>query len=545
MDFTWYERQMRVQHKIRYILVLHLVFRAKKIFSALARENFRTHNNTLAHAKEKKKQTDRQRRSKKQRVERTMEASSRALSFSSKSRFSVSKSATALTQRRTRTTGELDDNYHHHHHHHHHHRHHLRRESRSHRRNSASCSSSRNNSYDDSCSSTRPRNRRRPRGHRGENTTEEKEEKYRRRRRLQSFSSNSFFESASSSSSSSSNTNNNAHNNNNSNNNSNNNNNSKERELSSSSLWWRCAKLPMYSVAIIPVLVAASSASYLNLIDPKIGASAMNLTLRLLLGACSVIAWLNISNDAWDYQTGVDSGNRKPESIVNLLNGDVKAAHVTSAFFLIAGVVTLLPLFANAPAVAPMALLLAIGCGYAYQAPPLRLSYKGLGEPLCFTAFGPLATSAFFAVFAGANLPSFLNVPPLLWVNAWMVGVTTSMILFASHLHQREGDEVSGKLSPCVRFGVDFCVSSIQHVVSAYYALIATFVSCGWLPSVAGAMIFITYPLARAMQNYALDNVENEKMLFKTKYFAVRWHVAHGVALAFGLWLSRRLAVPF
>tara|TARA_Y100000746_G_C15438469_1_gene421769 strand:- start:419 stop:1324 length:906 start_codon:yes stop_codon:yes gene_type:complete len=301
----------------------------------------------------------------------------------------------------------------------------------------------------------------------------------------------------------------------------------------------------MYSVAIIPVLVAASSASYLNLIDPKIGASAMSLTLRLLLGACSVIAWLNISNDAWDYQTGVDSGNRKPESIVNLLNGDVKAAHVTSAFFLIAGVVTLLPLFANAPAVAPMALLLAIGCGYAYQAPPLRLSYKGFGEPLCFTAFGPLATSAFFAVFAGANLPSFLNVPPLLWVNAWMVGVTTSMILFASHLHQREGDEVSGKLSPCVRFGVDFCVSSIQHVVSAYYALIATFVSCGWLPSVAGAMIFITYPLARAMQNYALDNVENEKMLFKTKYFAVRWHVAHGVALAFGLWLSRRLAVPF
>lgn len=25
-----------------------------------------------------------------------------------------------------------------------------------------------------------------------------------------------------------------------------------------------------------------------------------------------------------------------------------------------------------------------------------RLSYKGLGEPLCFLAFGPLATSAFY-----------------------------------------------------------------------------------------------------------------------------------------------------
>ena len=31
--------------------------------------------------------------------------------------------------------------------------------------------------------------------------------------------------------------------------------------------------------------------------------------------------------------------------------------------------------------------------------------------------------------------------------------------LLASHLHQREGDEVSGKLSPCVRFGVDFYVA--------------------------------------------------------------------------------------
>ena len=67
----------------------------------------------------------------------------------------------------------------------------------------------------------------------------------------------------------------------------------------------------------------------------------MNLMLRLLLGACSVIAWLNISNDAWDYQTGVDSGNRKPESIVNLLNGDVESSAHDPAAFLFAGVVTI------------------------------------------------------------------------------------------------------------------------------------------------------------------------------------------------------------
>ncbi|KAF7006771.1 hypothetical protein CFC21_021777 [Triticum aestivum] len=34
-------------------------------------------------------------------------------------------------------------------------------------------------------------------------------------------------------------------------------------------------------------------------------------------------------------------------------------------------------------------------CSSLSKCPPFRLSYRGLGEPLCFAAFGPLATSAF------------------------------------------------------------------------------------------------------------------------------------------------------
>ena len=310
-------------------------------------------------------------------------------------------------------------------------------------------------------------------------------------------------------------------------------------------LWLRCAKIPMYAVAIAPVLVAAAGAFYLNGVPPS-GLTISGTFWRLVLGACSVIAWLNISNDAWDYETGVDRENRKPESIVNLLNGDVKLAHTTSAFFLIAGITTLLPMFTNAPASALVSLLLAIFCGVLYQVPPFRLSYKGLGEPLCFAAFGPLTTSAFFAVLAGANQSSFSTIPALIWVCSFSVGVTTSMILFASHLHQRRGDEDSGKLSPTVRYGVEFCAYCIQHVVSGYYALVATFVSTGWLPSLAGASMFVTYPLARSLQNFAINNCRgDERLLFKTKYLAVRWHAANALSLATGLVLSRLLAVPF
>lgn len=35
-----------------------------------------------------------------------------------------------------------------------------------------------------------------------------------------------------------------------------------------------------------------------------------------------------------------------------------------------------------------------------------RLSYKGMGEPLCFLAFGPLATCAFFLAQVGVSIPT-------------------------------------------------------------------------------------------------------------------------------------------
>lgn len=32
-----------------------------------------------------------------------------------------------------------------------------------------------------------------------------------------------------------------------------------------------------------------------------------------------------------------------------------------------------------------------------------RLSYKGLGEPICFVAFGPLATTAFYLAHVSSS----------------------------------------------------------------------------------------------------------------------------------------------
>ena len=81
----------------------------------------------------------------------------------------------------------------------------------------------------------------------------------------------------------------------------------------------------------------------------------------------------------------------------------------------------------------------AICMGYLYQGPPFRLSYLGLGEPLCFLAFGPLATCAFYLAqlpTAGTAASAAASLNPSILALSALVGLSTTVILFTSHFHQ-------------------------------------------------------------------------------------------------------------
>lgn len=90
-----------------------------------------------------------------------------------------------------------------------------------------------------------------------------------------------------------------------------------------------------------------------------------------------------------------------------------------------------------------------------------RFSYLGLGEPLCFTAFGVCAVaSAFTAMCRSIDMSA--PAVELLQQHAALVapvmvvcGLTTTTILFCSHFHQIEGDKSAGKMSPLVRLGTE------------------------------------------------------------------------------------------
>ncbi|KAK3284868.1 hypothetical protein CYMTET_7506 [Cymbomonas tetramitiformis] len=166
-------------------------------------------------------------------------------------------------------------------------------------------------------------------------------------------------------------------------------------EDDSRALWWKAIKLPIFTVALIPLFTGAAAAFL------ETGYFAGGSFGCFALGGMMVIAWLNLSNDGWDAETSVDL--EKKESVVNLTGGNKEGVLKIAHAFLLGGV-ALLAYAGKAAGDVRVAWMLAaaIAIGHIYQGPPFRLSYKGLGEPLCFCAFGPLATNAFFLAQGGA-----------------------------------------------------------------------------------------------------------------------------------------------
>ncbi|KAG0469385.1 hypothetical protein HPP92_018713 [Vanilla planifolia] len=307
-----------------------------------------------------------------------------------------------------------------------------------------------------------------------------------------------------------------------------------EDEISRATLLWRAAKLPIYSVALVPLTVG-SAAAYL-----QTGLFSPGRYLLLLLSSCLIIAWLNLSNDVYDHDTGVDQNKR--ESVVNIL-GSQRAAHLASIVSLVLGLAGVMWAFVDIGDIRFILLITsAILCGYVYQFPPLRLSYHGLGEPLCFAAFGPFATTAFYFSQYSKNLASGIHHLPLNRTSlsaSVLVGLTTTFILFCSHFHQIDGDKEVRKMSPLVRVGTEMGSKLIKIGILMLYTFLLGFSICKALPLTCALFCLGTLPIAKQVVDFVERNHNDKVKIFMAKYYCVRLHALFGAALAVGLVVAR------
>jgi 2-carboxy-1,4-naphthoquinone phytyltransferase len=287
-------------------------------------------------------------------------------------------------------------------------------------------------------------------------------------------------------------------------------------------LWLAAIKPPMYSVAIMPMVVGSAIAY------AETGQFDGGIFALFLLAAVLILAWENLSNDVFDSETGIDVN--KAHSVVNLTrNRRLVFALANLCLGLgIAGIVAI-ALAQQDPTVLVL-ILLCCGLGYMYQGPPFRLGYQGLGEVLCFFSFGPLAMGA--AYYSQTQSWSWGSQ-----MAGVMVGLTTTLVLFCSHFHQVEDDIAAGKRSPIVRLGTKRGAALVPWVCGIVFAIAALGLLLGLFP-IWTALIFASAPSAWRLSRHVTRYHNQPARVFNAKFFAIGFHFWSGVLLSLGFWLS-------
>ena len=297
-------------------------------------------------------------------------------------------------------------------------------------------------------------------------------------------------------------------------------------------LWKAAIKWPMYSVAVMPVLLA---------VGWRLGSGFPVRWVQgfvFLLAAVLLLIWENLSNDLFDAETGVDDQG-KPHSVVALV-GRSRPVQQLATLALLMGLMLILWIALRSSLAVLMLALVSCGLGYLYQGPPFRLGYKGLGEPLCWLAFGPFATAAALLVIA----PSTDVVP---WDTALVLGsgpaLATTLVLFCSHFHQVEQDAAHGKQSPVVRLGTARAASLVPWFVAGTLALEWAPVLHGdWpLTALLGAL---GLPAASSLIRLLRTHHHEPERITGSKFLALRFQALNGLGLSIGLGLGPWFGSP-
>jgi len=292
-------------------------------------------------------------------------------------------------------------------------------------------------------------------------------------------------------------------------------------------LWLAAIKPPMYSVAIMPIMVGTAIAI------AETQTLQTGIFAIFVFAAILILAWENLANDVFDSETGVDVN--KAHSLVNLTANK-------SLIFWLGNLCLATGLFGIGAIAAIQRDLTVVGIilvccvlGYIYQGPPFRLSYQGWGEILCFFAFGPLAFAAAYysqtQAWSGTNL-----------VASAIVGVSTSLILFCSHFHQEADDAAVGKRSPIVRLGTKRAAQLLPWLCGSIFALTAICVWLGVFP-VTTLLVFASLPIALKLCKHVGTNHNKPEKVSNCKFIAVALHFWSGIFLGLGFVLPQLLGL--
>ncbi|MEM9264332.1 MAG: 2-carboxy-1,4-naphthoquinone phytyltransferase [Cyanobacteria bacterium P01_F01_bin.13] len=301
-----------------------------------------------------------------------------------------------------------------------------------------------------------------------------------------------------------------------------------DRERSSTrsrkSLWLAAIKPPMYSVAVMPILVG-SLLAYL-----ETGRLNGLILAMFLLAAVLLLVWENLSNDVYDADTGIDKN--KHHSLVNLTQNQSLIFWLgnLSLTLGILGVMAITLLQRDVTVVG--LILICCTLGYLYQGPPFRLGYQGLGEPLCFISFGVGVAAAYYAQAQTFSLSC--------WGLGAVIGMATTLVLFCSHFHQVNDDVAAGKRSPIVRLGTWGGAQLLPWLCGSIFMILLVGLLLGIFPA-SLSLALASAPFAVHLCRHVKRYHDQPELVQNAKFVAIRFQFCCGMLICLGLLLP----IPF
>ena len=295
--------------------------------------------------------------------------------------------------------------------------------------------------------------------------------------------------------------------------------------------WLRALRAPSLTAGAMPALVAFALARMNHDV-------AWLHVVGVFVGLVALQAGVNLVNDLFDDASGLDRDPDFDDLAFPLGSRVLQEGIVTRAVMKRAAIAC----FAIGAAcgvaldfVHPGHTVLGLGLlgfalGYFYTAPPLKIAYRGFGEPITFSLFGPVAgCGAFYVYTGGFAWPAF--------VVSCVVGLWSMTILFLHHFPQREADARHGKRTPVVRLGHERAGRLVPWMLALPYLLVGGSIVAGTFPF-ATALVVLTLPIAWRVGRAALTRPAHEKAMAGAAMRTLALHFFGSLALIAGFVLG-------
>ncbi|MDR3118105.1 MAG: prenyltransferase [Mediterranea sp.] len=272
--------------------------------------------------------------------------------------------------------------------------------------------------------------------------------------------------------------------------------------------WLNNARKTALPQSVLPAVLAACMAS-------RVETFSLPLAVLSIIGVAAAHLGMNLFDDYFDYRKkGVDVR-------IELVNAGFRA-RLAKCDYILSGKATVKELLTAAVifcAVAMLAgvtisfwrgsgiyrlILIAGFLGISYSGSPFRFSYRGLGELLIGTMFGPL-------LMVGVYYASCGTLDPAIWIVSIPIGMLVANIIFTHSIMDYEPDKRIGKMTLAVLLNNR---KSMIAVSALFIYLPYLFISAGLLGnylSFGYTAVFLTLPMAIGLSRLLLQFTGDRK----------------------------------